>query len=192
MPLFLIEGPDNDNVLPLADMKAWLRVDHADDDALIEGMIASAIQQLDGRDGWLNRALGIQTWELRLEAFSFYEIVLPLPPLIAVTSIKYYDTDGYKQTLGPSNYCVAGIGGIKPRVELRHGKSWPGTSSRTEAVIIQYQCGYADEQVPAPIVTALKRMVSSMYENRESEIIGQTVIKLPGGVESNLAPYRVW
>ena len=192
MPLYLIEGPDNANVLPLADMKQWLRVDHDRDDDLIESMIASAIQQLDGRDGWLNRSLGVSTWELRLCEFSFYEIVLPLPPLIAVISVKYYDTDGYKQTLGPSNYCVAGIGGIKPRLELKHGKSWPGTSPRSEGVVIQYQAGYADGQVPAPIVTALKRMVAAMYENREAVVVGQTVIAMPFGVEANLAPYRVW
>lgn len=194
MPLYRIEGPDNEEVLPLDDMKSWLRVDFDDDDDLIQGMIDGAIQHLDGRDGWLNRALGPQTWELRIDEFSFPEIMIPLPPLISVDSIKYYDDAGVEQTLSPTVYQVCGVGGQnKGSVSLRYGSHWPTTDRRREAISIRFQAGYNDESaVPAPIITSLKRIVASMYETRESVVIGQTVIKLPGGVESNLAPYRVW
>lgn len=194
MPLYLIEGPVSTDVLPLADMKAWLRVDFSDDDVLIQGMIDGAIQHLDGRDGWLNRALGPQTWELRLDEFCFPEIMIPLPPLISVDSVKYYDDAGAEQTLSPTAYQVSGVGGRnKGSVSLRYGSRWPTTDRRREAISIRFQAGYDDEPaVPAPIITSLKRIVASMYETREAVVIGQTVVKLPGGVESNLAPYRVW
>ena len=194
MPLYLVEGPDNASVLPLADMKAWLRVDFTDDDVLIQGMIDGAIQHIDGRDGWLNRALGLQTWELRLDEFCFPEIMIPLPPLVSVDSVKYYDAAGIQQTLPADAYQVCGVGGRnKGSVSLKYGLRWPIIDRRREAISIQFQAGYDDDPaVPAPIIASLKRMVASMYETREAVVIGQTVIKLPGGVESNLAPFRVF
>jgi hypothetical protein len=41
-------------------------------------------------------------------------------------------------------------------------------------------------------MTAIKRQVASMYENREAIVVNATVAKLPGGVEALLTPLRVW
>jgi len=126
MPLYLIEAPDNDDVLTLADAKAHLRVDGNEEDALIEGYVAAAIANLDGRDGWLGRALGEQAWELRLSSFSGNAIEVPLPPLIEVEGVSYYDTNNMLQTLPSSTYDVIGIGGFGKarRFVLANGQEW--------------------------------------------------------------------
>lgn len=191
MPLYLIDAPLQDDVLTVADAKKHLRVDFNDDDALIQGYIAAAIQNVDGRDGWLGRALSEQTWELRLPDFGGSVIPIPLPPLISIESIKYYDAADVLQTLSADVYEVTGIGGFgKARVVLKAGQAWPGLAKRSENVLVRFTAGY--EVVPAPILTAIKRQVGAMYENREAVVINATVAKLPGGVEAMLTPLRVW
>lgn len=199
MPLYLIEGPNNDDVLTVADAKLHMRVDFPDDDELIESYIATAISNIDGRDGWLGRAIGNQTWELRLAVFCGNEIKLPLPPLIEVESVTYYDTSDALQTLSPEDYEVVGVGGFgKARVVLKSGRSWPGLAKRAENVLVRFRAGYVSDgsppvsAVPAPILTAIKRQVATMYENREAIVINATVAKLPGAVDGLLAPLRVW
>ena len=191
MPLYLIEAPDPEDMLTVADAKLHMRVDFDDDDDLIESYIAAAIQNIDGRDGWLGRALVAQTWELRLSEFSGTVIPIPLPPLIAITHIKYYDASNVLQTLSADVYEVAGIGGFgKARVHLKDGQRWPQTAKRAEPITITFSAGY--DPVPAPILTAIKRQVAAMYENREAVVVNASVTKLPGGVEAMLTPYRVW
>ncbi len=191
MPMYLIEGPSNDDVLAVADAKLHLRVDLGDEDDLIESYIATAIQNIDGRDGWLGRALTEQTWELRLSEFGGSVIPIPLPPLISIESIKYYDAADVLQTLPADVYEVTGAGGFgKARVMLKSGKAWPSLAKRSENVMIRFTAGY--ETVPAPILTAIKQQVAAMYENREAVVVNASVTKLPGGVEAMLTPYRVW
>lgn len=198
MTLYLIEAPDNDDVLTVAAAKLHMRVDYDDDDALIEGYIAAAIANIDGRDGWLGRAIGYQTWELRLAEFGGCEIKVPLPPLIEVESVKYYDVSDTLQTLSTDDYEVVGIGAFgKARVVLKSGRAWPGLAKRAENVVIRFRAGYVTDdspagEVPAPILTAIKRQVATMYENRETMVINASVTKLPGAVEGLLAPLRVW
>lgn len=199
MPLHLITAPDQDDVLTLAAAKKHLRIDFNDDDDLIDSYIAAAVQNLDGRDGWLGRALAPQLWELRLPAFDGPEIKVPLPPLIAVESVTYYDAGDVLRTLAADQYEVAGIGGFgKARVVLRSGLRWPETARRIEAVMVRFSAGYVTNDdppaaaVPAPIVTAIKRQVGAMYEHREAVVVGSNATTLPGGVEALLAPYRVW
>lgn len=95
------------------------------------------------------------------------------------------------QTLSPDVYEVTGIGGFgKARVMLKSGKAWPGIGKRSENVVVRFTAGYG--AVPAPILTAIKRQVGAMYENREAVVVNASVAKLPGGVEAMLTPYRVW
>lgn len=199
MPLYLVAAPEQDDVLSLDDAKRHLRVDFDEDDELITSYIAAAVQNLDGRDGWLGRALAPQTWDLKLTGFCGPQIVIPLPPLIEVQSVSYHDMAGEVQTLATSVYEAVGVGGAgKGRVALRAGQRWPSTAGRAEAVVIRFRAGYvtADDPpaaaVPAPIVTAIRRQVASMYEHREAVVIAASAVKLPGGVEPLLAPYRVW
>jgi uncharacterized phiE125 gp8 family phage protein len=191
MSLRLITAPDA-LAVSLADMKAWLRVDFTTDDALIEGLITAAVQNIDGRDGWLGRALVQQTWELALDCFPT-EIKIPLPPLQSIASIKYDDAGGFEQTVSASDYTVdnAGrVGWVIPNAGFR----WPNTYRGANAVRVRFVAGYGtdNENVPAPIKLAIKRAVATHYENRENVVIGVSATPLPGAANALLAPYRVW
>jgi uncharacterized phiE125 gp8 family phage protein len=199
MSLRLIAAPSQ---LPvsLEEMKLHLRVDTADDDGLIAGLIRAAVQNLDGRDGWLGRSLVTQTWELVLDCFPAHEIKIPLPPLQSITSLKYDDVNGDEQTLSTSAYTVdnySRIGWIIPVT----GTPWPATFRGVNAVRIRFVSGYpADSSsppdlsanVPEPIKLAVKRIVTTHYEIRDDVIVDKAAAKMPGGVEALLAPLRVW
>lgn len=202
MTLYRIAPPDNSALLSLSAAKQHLRVDNDDSefDAVIAGMIAAAIETLDGRDGWLRRALASQIWETRLAAFPA-EIELPLPPLIELQSVKYYDPMGTLQTLATTEYETVGAGGFgKGRVLLKTGKSWPATDARAEAVIVRFRAGYIDTiasppmgALPAPILMAIKKHVAHLFDNREIQLgREESRNSQPFGYDALLAPYRVW
>lgn len=169
MSLIQITAPATTPV-SLAEVKRHLNIDSASQDQNLDIYIAAATANLDGRDGWLGRALTEQTWELRLDRFCT-EIKIPLPPLKSVTSVKYTDTAGTTQTVTSTDYRVIG-GGFGPSIVTPvYGLYWPPHRCEAESVQIQFVCGYGAsgvETLPAPIKAALLLMVGAMYEKRES------------------------
>jgi uncharacterized phiE125 gp8 family phage protein len=210
MATYRIEAPDaslhlvsrsEEPVVSVAQMKVHLRVhaDDHDDDDLIESIEQAVVQHIDGPDALLQRAIVDQTWDMKLSAFCS-SIDIPLPPLISVDSVSYYDDDGALQVASSSLYQVVS-GGHRGcgRIVLTSGSSWPTVYEREEPVIIRFRAGYmnvsespAYPTVPAPIVAAIKMMAGSLYEHRETIVIGQTAVMVPWAAEALLAPYRVY
>lgn len=81
-------------VVAIDDLRAHLRVDHADEDALIVALEAAAVAYLDGWGGVLGRAIKAQTWRWEVDAWGEY--ALPLPDISAV-AVTYLDDLGAEQ-----------------------------------------------------------------------------------------------
>lgn len=201
MSLYLVTPPAR-VVVSLDDMKEHLRVDHDSEDDLIEAYTAAATAHIDGRDGWLQRALVDQTWDFKPDCWpSARPIRLPLPPLIEVVSFKYIDTDGVEQTFDDANYHVTGVAGYgRGSVQIRSGETWPVIASQwPEPIAIRFRAGYLDtsespnvDNVPEPIKQAIKFTVGHLYANRETVVIGQTAVAVPFAAEYLLSTYRVY
>lgn len=209
MALTLVSGPQEEPV-SLPEAKLFLRQDGSDDDRLIESFISAARQHIDGRDGWLGRALVTQSWDLTLDGFPMYPwtssvyfesqfgpglgpiITVPLAPLISVTSITYTDTNGTPQTLAGTEYSVDAKS--QPgRIVPAPGKVWPiARYGILNAVTVRFVAGYgAADDVPEGIRFAIKALVAHWYENRAAVDVGAGV-EVPMHVEALLAPYRLW
>lgn len=67
----------------LADAKLHCRIDGADDDTLLSGLIAAAVGHLDGWTGVLGRCIMPQTWQVSVEAG---DVVLPMPNVASATA----------------------------------------------------------------------------------------------------------
>lgn len=176
----------------LDQAKLHLRVDGDGDDTLITEKIVAARQSVEG---FLNRALVTQTWELVLDTWPAGPVlVLPLPPLQSVTSITYMLRDGTTATLATSVYGVD-ADGEPGKVFLKPDRSWPADALYPyNAVRVRFVAGYGDaSDVPAWARSALLLLLGDLYENREQTVIGAglTAHALPTGVERLLWMHRI-
>lgn len=196
MALKLIAPPANEPIT-LVEAKAHLRVVDSTDDALISAILRSA---RENAENWMGRALVDQTWDLYLDEFptdSPKAIQIPRPPLIAVVSVNYSDGAGVEQTMSPSDYYVDDASEPGWIVPAGVGASWPTTIDAINAVRIRFRAGYvtsdspADTSIPFDIRAGILLTLGSLYEHRESQIVGTIANRLPFGVEQLLRRHRV-
>jgi uncharacterized phiE125 gp8 family phage protein len=199
--MFLEVVTPPDPVVILADAKLHLRVDAADEDDLIKALVAASTEHLDGPDGILNRALGLQTLKLTLDGFPEHDrrrtwpfstglphgVPLPCQPIRAVTSIKYLDAAGAEQTVDAGVYELTADG----RVRLAHEQQWPEPRSCRDPVSITYTAGYA--VLPARLKQAILLMVGDLYANRSAQEISDSRVTavLNVTVDRLLSPFIV-
>jgi uncharacterized phiE125 gp8 family phage protein len=148
----------------LAEAKAHLRVDAADEDAYITALITVARTAAEER---MQRTLMNTSWRLMLDFFPD-AIRLPMPRIVAVSSVQYVDPDGALQTLDPSGYSVDSAsepGWIVPA----WGLDWPDARGQVNAVSVLYTAGYGayPALVPAPIRQWILLAIGEMYAARE-------------------------
>lgn len=196
MSLTLITAPAVEP-LSLVEVKAHLRVVDSDDDNLIALYIQAARSFVDGKDGFLGRALVTQTWQLTLDEFPLDEIKIPLPPLQSIVSVGYFDPAGNPQSVAQGDYYVdtaSEPGWIVPV------DTWPTPLAAVNAVQIQFIAGYPATtdsppdlagNVPAQVKAGMLLMIGAWYDQREDFVVGTIVQNLPFGSDNLFRPYRV-
>jgi len=171
-----IEPLETDN-----DLKKHLRIDHNEEDDLIDGQITAARAYFEDVT---HRALLTQTWRYTLDAWPDGPVIaLPRPPLQSVTDIKYLDEDGNETTWGSSNYVVDTAGG---RVALASNVGWPAVSLYPiGAIRITFVAGWTSvDAVPAQMKQCIKLLVGHWYEHREGVSEGAIQREIPFAVKS--------
>ncbi len=189
MALILITAPAAEPVT-LAEAKLHLKVDGADDDALITTLVTAARRFAER---FSRRALVTQTWDLVLDAFPADDgaIFVPRPQLQSVTSITYIDGAGSSQVLAASKYKVD-IASQPGRIAPAFGQSWPATRAEMTAVTARFVAGYgAASDVPESIKQAILLLLAHWYENREAVHAGTGAARIPLTVEALLRQHRV-
>lgn len=172
-------------VLPvtLVELKAHLRIDHADEDTLLETYLAAAARVAEDR---LRRTLITTEWRMAVERFPRDGMLrLARPPITSIDAVEFYDTEETLTTLDAEDYS-ADLAGARLRRPL--GVLWPATAPRDDAVAISYTAGYGDapEDVPAHYRLAILYLAAHYYSNREPVSIGQ-LAPLPLAIEALLA-----
>lgn len=195
----VLEAP-TEPIVSLAEMKAHLRVDHTDDDTLIEAFTAAAESRVDGPNSITGRCFRV--WRLRLFLPGFgVRMRLPFPPLVSVDAIRYLDNSGVEQEFASADHWrVIGErqaqGGM---VALEDGAEWPSllATADPDLVRIDYHAGYVNlnspedaRPMPPEIAHAVKLIVGDWYDHRSSSVVGTTAAPTPLGAEMILAPFR--
>ena len=159
----------------LLQAKAWLRVDHADDDDTIRSMILEAVSEVERRTG---RLLRTATATLTLDRFPGKQdnglhayprrrepIALPFPAFRTLTSCEYKDTAG---TVTPLTVTV--ITKHCPVLVFPQTNDWPETQTdNPQAVMLVYECGAAPDATQQELIGCMRLMLELAYHDLTSQ-----------------------
>jgi len=176
--------------LTLEQAKAQCEVDSDYWDDLITALIPTARMQVENLTGL---QLMPATWTLTLDAFplwTYTAIRLPKSPVTNIDSVTYVDDDGDATVWSPSDYTLDATN-QPARLLPAYDKTWPTTRRQPNAVTIQFDAGFANAAaIPAPLMSAMKMLISHLFKNREATE-ARALMEIPLGFQSLIYPYRV-
>jgi len=188
MPSILLAGPAVEPIT-LAEAKQFVRVEHDDDDDVINALIAGARVHVETQT---RRALITQSWRLTRDVWPATGCLALLPvPVKTLDSARFYKSDGTTLSLDLAGFA---LDKISAPARLSFVRGAPPAPQRSAAGIeIDITCGYGDAaaDVPAPLRQAIRLLVAHWYENRGLIAVGSEVALLPQSVAALVAPYRV-
>jgi len=168
-PMPVLVTPPSDYVVTLDFMKGHLRVDHDEDDSLIEAFMIAAAAYLDGWKGVLGRAIQPQTWRQTFSGPGPYRLAMPDVISVVVTG----DGDAVAGA-------VVSVDAMGPVVTMPDGVS-------PAEVVIEYFCGMPPHlRVAAQVAVML--LVGHWYQHRES--VGDRGQEIPMGFDMLISPLR--
>jgi uncharacterized phiE125 gp8 family phage protein len=177
MRVVVVEAPAPVVTWEMAEQHLKLDGDDTQKD-YVEGLIAAATGLLDGPEGWLGRAIGMQTLEAYLPTPLRHAVVqLPYRPIVDLVQVETQAGAAW-EAMEPAAYSLDGIA-----VSFRY-RSTTLTAAAPGGLRIRYRAGYED--VPAPIRAAILMMTSELYRNRGS---GEASF---GAAEMLLSSFRVY
>jgi uncharacterized phiE125 gp8 family phage protein len=188
MSSILLSGPAVEP-LTLAEAKAYLRVEHDDDDDVIAALIAGARVHFEAQT---RRALITQSWRLVRDAWPDDGRIVVLPvPLRSLAAARVYRLDGSTQALDVAGF-VADVAAAPAVLSFAAG-ALPAPGRVFAGIELDIDVGYGDTpaDVPESLRQAIRVLVAHWYENRGLIATGAGVAVLPQSVAALLAPYRV-
>jgi uncharacterized phiE125 gp8 family phage protein len=183
MPTILTTPPAVEPVT-LAEVKAHLRVGHADEDALLSGLIVSARRVLEQQSGL---CLISQGWSCFRDSWPVgHSLELPLSPVIALGDVKVYGEDDTAAAIDPAHYFLDNVS-RPPRLVLRDGRIWPPPGRAANGIEIEVTAGFgtAASDVPQQLREAILLMVAHWYGSR-----GDSEVRMPLSVAAIIAEFR--
>lgn len=181
------------NLLPISldDLRAQLRLVQGSGDQThdvdLQRVIEASVTRFEDRT---QIALMPQTWQFQLRCMGDAQWI-PRPPLVSITSLKYWTDDGALMTVNPSTYWAIPEGW--PGV-----LAWPASITRPTPAAdrpypwqLEVVAGYsAPSKVPADIRQGLLQLAAFMHRNRETAA-DVAMVELPHAFESLVTKYQV-
>ncbi len=185
MATALITPPAN-LPLTLSQVKAFLKVEHSDDDTLIGDLIAQAVTHIEHI---ANRKCITQTWRIYFDELPLCNtLTLDLAPISTIVEIRYFDADGNAIIITPNEY-EPDLHSNPARIHFYQPLS-PGQHLNGLEIDVQVGFGSSGVDVPGDILRAIMVTVAHWYEFRGAVHPADQPISNPAGVDALLAPYR--
>lgn len=185
-PVLLV--PPATEPVTLAEAKAWLRIETADDDALVASLVRSARGMVEAA---ARRVLVTQTWRLLLDTWPAPTgggpvLPLPLAPVSGIAGVMIKDRIGQSQAVASDQYWLVGAPD-EPKLFFTRQQPEPG---QPDGIAIDIVAGYgAPEDVPEPLRQAVLILVAHFYENR-GDAGRASPERLPAAAAGLIAPFR--
>lgn len=181
--------PASQYPVTLSEVKNHLRLpqSYTSEDERLFFFIKAATKEAEDKT---NRQLLTATWRATLDEW-VNPVVVNKCPVIAVTSVKYYDTAGVQQTLSASQYIVDTES--EPwRITPAYGCTLPPVRCQINAIQVNFTAGYASASlVPANIKAGIMLIIGDLWKNRENIVIGRMVSQIPWGAEQLFLNERI-
>lgn len=166
-------------------LREHLRIASSSEDAFLQEKLVIARKRIEGRT---LRSSFRNQYDLAIDRFPCDDSPIRLPrlPPVSVDRVTYFDADGTSQDFGSSGWFLDAYS--EPgRLCLKSGFTWPTATRPQVGGVIRFTAGYSTGNVsaiPDPLVEAMRKLASELYENREAVSIGNSVNeRLPYGVE---------
>lgn len=171
-------------IVTLAEIKAWVRVDFADDDLLLAQTASAATGYLDGYRGILGRCIGLQTWR---QSYASFSRLMPFWCFgVQSATVKYRDELNIEQILPSSNYDILTYSKTS-FLQFKPSFVFPKTKTDIPMpVTIDFVAGMAT--VPDDFKVCVLQITAHWYANREA--LGD-MQELPFGPSEFIARNRV-
>lgn len=131
-------------VVPLDELKAYLRVDGDHEDALIDALEKAAVAKLDGYRGILGRCILPQTWEVAFDKAGKFP--MPLTDIVEVSAVNADDV--------PVTFSIV----------HQDAGEWIEVSA---PATVRLTAALPDDLLDV-VKQAIKMLVAHWYENREA------------------------
>lgn len=163
----IMTAPPMAEPVSLDEAKLHLRLDSADEDALITRLIAAARRQVETAAGLVMIS---QEWSVFLDRWPASPILeLPLAPIRAIEEVRTYGEDDESSLLDPAHYYADTLL-RRPRLVLRRDRVWPPPGRLANGIEIKVVAGYGGTiDVPEGLRLAILKLVAHWYENRGDE-----------------------
>ena len=170
-----------------AEVKAHLRLDGSEEDALLAALVATAREHLERETGL---CLMAQAWRLHLDDWPADGIVrIAKSPVREIQSITVFDHAGAPLDVPPGDHLLDGAG--RPaRLWLRHP---PPPGRAMNGIEIDFAAGYgeAGTDVPDTLKRAMLMHVAHMFAYRGAISPDRQPAGIPDGYERLVAPFRM-
>ncbi len=187
MALAITAGPSGE-LLSVDEAKRHLRLYSSDLDDEIASLVRAArdyCERYTARTlrNTVTRTLTLAKWWPVCRGWERYQtrtdrdsLRLPWPPLIAVSSIAYYDTDNASQTLNSSNYASEIGADGAGRIIWTSTATIPAVYDRPDAITITFTTGYTSlDSTTAPLppvaLQAMKTRLTVEFNQEPPEVI---------------------
>lgn len=175
--------PVLNDIITVADLKTFCRVDSADEDTLMDALRQTAIS-------WCEQYCSIRLGDVAAIAYAdaWAPLGITVGPVQSITSITYLSTANTTQTLGASYY----YSDLNSQIARIRFVSPPDLyDDALNRVQVNCVIGYPEASVPKPILQAIRILVGHFYENRQQVVTGTIASAVPFAVEALLSPYRL-
>lgn len=180
-------APPTAEPLTLVEVKAHLRLDGGEEDALLLSLITTAREHLERETGL---CLMAQSWRLYLDDWPGDGVIrLAKAPVQAIQMITVYDAGGAPVEVSLEDHLLDGEG--RPaRLWLKH-PPLPGRAMN--GIEIDFAAGYgeAGTDVPGTLKRAMLIHIGHMFAFRGVLSPDQQPAGIPDGYERLIAPFRM-
>lgn len=173
--------------LTLAEVKAHLRLDGSEEDALLTSLITTAREHLQRETGL---CLLAQSWRLYLDRWPASSILrIVKSPVQAIQKIVVYDAEGAAAEVSLEDHLLDG--------ESRPARLWlrtpPQPGRAVNGIEIDFAAGYGEAatDVPDTLKRAMSLHIGHMFAFRGAVSPDQQPAGIPDGYERLIAPFRL-